>query len=311
MKKILLLILLFPIVAAAQLKMAGKVVDAKTKQPIAYVNIENFKAQIGTQTNLDGLFELNLLKGKQTDTIKISCVGYLDKLVTNLNANTTALYELTPAVFQLNEIKVLKRKIAEKVVGVINTKGHKILASNQRIQRPGLQRAVLMKNDGYEGYLKSIHFYIGSDMYEAPFRVHIYENEDNSPGQDLLNKSLEFAAYKNNSWNEFDISTYNLSIPKDGFWVSLEWIMNEKYMAETKPFSATNKDGQLITGLTVKYYGPEILEKFGSIYGITYQKLLGGKWEKLKAGVSYDKGKNYKDVKVDLLIKATLQIYKD
>lgn len=311
MRKIIILLLMFPAISFGQLQIKGKILDATTKQPIAYVNIENFKYKAGTQSNQAGDFILELAQAKSSDTIKISCVGYADKYITNLNSNQEALYILTPVVFQLNEIKVVKREIVEKVVGVINTKGHKIIVFNQRIQAPGLQRAVLMKNDGSEGYLKSIHFYVGSDMYEAPFRVHIYENENNSPGQDLLNKSLEFTAYKMNSWNEFDISTYNLSIPKDGFWVSLEWIKNEKYMAEAKPFSATNKDGQLVGGLTVKYYGPEILEKFDSKYGITYQKLLGGKWEKLKGRVSYDKGKNYKDVNMDLLIKATLQVYKD
>jgi hypothetical protein len=309
MKKIVILFLLFPNLLLAQLNLSGKVIDATTKLPIAFVNLENFRAKTGTQTNQDGVFSLNLPSGKQSDTLKISCVGYLDKSITNLATAENLSYELTPVVFQLNEVKVGKTKYEERQIGVIDISGQKIIYFNQSIQTPGSQRAVLIKNDGSIGYLKRLHFFMGKDMYEAPFRVHIYENKDNNPGEDLLNKSLELTAKKKNSWNEFDVAAYNIPIPEQGFWVAIEWIANEKYAKLNKPLNIIDEKGKLVKGKsTFTYYGPEIVQKFDSNSGLTFQKRLAGKWEKLKGRISSDKTKTLREVYIDLLIKATVSI---
>lgn len=300
------MLLLFPVLATAQIKLAGKVLDATTKQPIAYVNIENFRAQIGTQTNQNGIFELNLLNGKQTDTLKISCVGYADRYITNLNSNPTALYELSPVVFQLNEVKVSNQKPTEVEIGIVKKTGRNVVFFNKLIQRPGTQQAVYMKNvEGRVAYIKSVFFYLGDDMFDAPFRIRIYESENDLPGKDLLNKSVEFAAKKKNAWNELDISNHFLLVPENGFFVSVEWIANDRYK-DTATLESKRPDGKM-EKKSFNYYGPKIVQRFDTGYGLTYHKNLAGKWFKAKG--TKGMGKNIRDVSVDLLIKASLEVY--
>lgn len=303
--------MLFPITVLGQIKLTGKVIDAVTKQPIPYANLESFKYKAGTQSNQEGIFVLDLVQAKSSDTIKVSCVGYLENAITNVVSTENVIYELTPAVFQLNEVKVGKIKYEEKEIGVLDITGDKIVFFNQLIQRPGLQRAVLIKNDGSSGYIKTLHFFMGKDMYNAPFRVHIYDNFNDSPGNDLLNKSLEFAASKKNAWNSFDISMYNIRMPETGFWVGIEWIANEKFSKPNEPLGKIDGKGRLIKGKsTYTYYGPEIVQKFDSVHGLTYQKILGGNWQKLVGARSDGKGNNFRSVLIDLLIKATIQVAK-
>jgi 5-hydroxyisourate hydrolase-like protein (transthyretin family) len=306
MKKIIYLLLLFPVLATAQIKLAGKVLDANTKQPIAYVNIENFRVQVGTQTNQNGIFELNLLNGKQTDTIKISCVGYADKYVTNLQSNEQLVYELLPVVFQLSEVKVSNQNPTEVEVGIVKKTGRDVVFFNKLIQRPGTQQAVYMENvESKVAYIKTVFFYLGDEMFDAPFRVRVYESENGLPGKDLLNKSVEFAAKKKNAWNELDISTYSLLVPENGFFVSVEWIANDKY--RKTDFQNKVSSGGTLEKVAFNYYGPKILHRFDTGYGLTYYRTLAGKWYKAKGGVG--NGKIKREVKVDLLVKARLEVY--
>lgn len=309
MRKILYLLLLFPMLANAQLKLAGKVLDATNKQSIAYANVENYKAQIGTQTNQDGIFELNISKGKASDTVKISCVGYADKYITDLQSNEHLIYELLPLVFQLNEVKVSNKKPREIEVGILNRSGHKWESVNRRFQTPGTQSAIYLKNDNFKSaYLKMLHFYMGDEMFDAPFRVHIYANNDGIPGQDLLEKNLTYSAVKQNSWNTFDITDYNILMPENGLWVSIEWIANEKYK-KTVHSTIKYPDGS-IKPWTYTYYGPEIIAHFDTGFGLTYRKFIGSnKWRNDTGKARGLLDKNWRVAYTDLLVKATLIVY--
>lgn len=309
MKKIIYLLLLFPVIATAQLKLVGKVLDANTKQSIAYVNIENFKAQIGTQTNQDGVFELNLSKGKQTDTLKISCVGYADQYITNLQSNEHLVYELSPLVFQLNEVKVSHQKPTEVEVGILNKNGRKLEHLNQKLQNPGTQNAIYLKNNNYKSaYLKKLHFFMGDDMFDAPFRIRIYENKNGIPGKDLLEKNITYSATKKKSWNIFDVTAYNILMPENGLWVSVEWIANEKYK-KTVHTTIKSLDGST-KPWTYTYYGPEIVAHFDTGFGLTYRKYIGSnKWRNDTGKTRGILDKNWRVAYTDLLVKATLEAY--
>jgi hypothetical protein len=308
MKKLLLIGLLFPIVSWAQIKLVGKVINTHTKEAIPYVNIENFRSQLGAQSNQDGIFELNLPKGENSDTLKISCLGYETQLVTNLEDNQQLILELKPSIFQLDEVVVKRKSSVEKTIGIINTRGRIIQAFNQHQQVPGLQRAVLMETERKFGSISKVHFFIGKGLYNAPFRVRIYENENNKPGNDILNKSLEFSAYKKNAWNDFDISAYHLEIPSNGFWVAMEVIANEKFTALTAPFNRNNKDGTIDKAVRLTYYGPQVLEKFDSYYGITMYKNLGGNWGKAYGTLYSENEQKRKRVNIDLMVRTTIEV---
>lgn len=311
MKLLLLSILLAPCVAFAQVKVTGKVIDAVTKQPISYVNLENFKYKTGTQSNQDGLFVLELPQAKSLDTIKISCVGYQEVFITSLQNSSSLSYELNPVSITLEEIVIRKGKSVLKEVGVLEKTGENVKLFNQMLRKGGFQYAVLMKGVEHKAAtLKQIHFFIGNEAYKAPFRVRIYENINGIPGRDLLNKGLELSAYKKNDWNAFDVSKYYLEVPEKGIWVAIEWIANEKYAMKSKPLVRFGPDGKPYQdkSFIFTYYGPEVAYQTDSKYGLTYNKSLGEKWFQKRAGRKPQDGDMKKLGFADILAKATIEI---
>lgn len=307
----LLLFLLLPFCALAQIKLEGKVIDAATKQPIPYVNLESFKYKTGTQSNQDGMFVFDLPQGKLLDTIKVSCVGYQDKYVADISSVTEMLLELKPATITLEEVIIRKGKSVLKEVGVLEKTGHEFELFNQMMRKSGFQYAVLMKGiEGRPATLKKIHFFIGKEAYKAPFRVRIYENVNDNPGKDLLNKSLELSAYKKNDWNAFDVSQHYLEVPEKGIWVAIEWIANEKYAMKSRPLVNFRPDGKPYQDKSsiFTYYGPEIIAQSDSKFGLTVQKSLGDKWRQKRAGRKPQDGDMKKLGFMDILVKATIEI---
>ncbi|WAC41513.1 carboxypeptidase-like regulatory domain-containing protein [Pedobacter sp. SL55] len=309
--KILLTLFLLPLCVFAQIKIEGKVVDAVTKQPIPYVNIESFKYKMGTQSNQDGLFILELPQGKSSDTIKISCVGYHDKYLTDIQSSNELLVELKTSIIALEEVIIRKGKSILKEVGVLEKTGRNLAYFNQMLKKGGFQHAVLMKGlEGKTAKLKQVHFFIGKEAYKAPFRVRIYENLSGQPGKDLLSKSLELFAYQKNNWNAFDVSQYHLEVPEKGIWVAIEWIANENYEMKSRPLVRFDKDGKPYQDKSTifTYYGPEIAYQIDSKYGLTYSKSLGEKWYQKRAGRKPQDGDMKKLGFSDILAKATIEV---
>lgn len=309
--KTLLTLLFLPFCTFAQIKIEGKVIDAVTKQPIPYVNLESFKYKTGTQSNQDGLFVLELSQTKILDTLKISSIGYQDKYLTNVQSASEMLLELKPATIALEEVVIRKGKSVLKEVGVLEKTGSNFNPFNERLRRSGAQTAVLMKNDRHSyGYIKSVHFFIGRSKYDAPFRVRIYDNENNLPGKELLDKSLEFTASKKNAWNEFDVSEYKIKVPEKGFYVAVEWLANEKYGSVSNTFrmvvEENNKKKRIPMPFT--FYGPEIAHRIDSSYGLTYRKFLGTGWFLHRAGTVPKNGDRSMTGFADILAKATIEI---
>lgn len=309
--KYLVILLFLPFCAFAQIKIEGRVIDAVTKQPIPYVNLESFKYKAGTQSNQDGVFALDLVKAKSSDTIKISCVGYSAKYITSLKASAAIVCELFPASITLSEVVIKKGKTVLKEVGVLEKTGSNFNPFNERLRRSGVQTAVLMKNEEKgAGIVKSVHFFIGRHKYNAPFRVRLFDNEKGFPGNDLLGKSLELVATNKNAWNEFDISEYQIKIPEKGFYVAIEWLANEKFASVSYTFrevvDVNGKKKKLPQPFT--YYGPEVAHRIDSSYGLTYRKFLGTDWFLHRAGVVPKDGDRSKTGFADILVKATIEI---
>lgn len=310
--KSLLLFLLLPFYVFSQVKLEGKVIDAITKQPVPYVNLESFKYKTGTQSNQDGVFVLDLSQGKSSDTLTISCLGYASTYITNLNTGTAIVFELHPAAITLNEVVVKKGKSVLKEVGVLQKTGRNFKPFNELLRKSGVQTAVLIKDEAYTGGLiKSVHFFIGRHKYDAPFRVRLYDNENNLPGRELLGKSLTFVASKKNACNEFNISEYQIEIPENGFYVAIEWLANENYSSVGNTYreivDVNGKKSRISTPF--KYYGPEIVHRIDSSYGLTYRKFLGTGWFLHRAGRVPKDGDRSKTGFADILVKATIQVF--
>ena len=83
---------------------AGKVTDARNRQPLAFVNIVVNDGQYGGMSDIDGKYEIRI--NEPIHTLKFSCLGY-ETLETVLEAGSNRKnITLQPTVFQLNEVTV-------------------------------------------------------------------------------------------------------------------------------------------------------------------------------------------------------------
>ncbi len=108
---VLLLIAAFIIVgnAFSQQSYNGTIVDSRSKSPIPYASIKVKYKKIQSVANANGRFTLPSDLLLISDTIIISCVGYLPKTVPVKNIGVLPLIKLDPVIFQLNTVDITSK----------------------------------------------------------------------------------------------------------------------------------------------------------------------------------------------------------
>jgi hypothetical protein len=99
-----------PILSMAQASnmLSGIVVDARTKAPLPYASLGLRHTGIGTVSNAEGTFRLQVPAGRAADTVEVRCLGYAPlrvRLQPALFAATQTL-ALTPQEYELHEVQV-------------------------------------------------------------------------------------------------------------------------------------------------------------------------------------------------------------
>ncbi|GHM99104.1 hypothetical protein WSM22_05940 [Cytophagales bacterium WSM2-2] len=113
----LLLLTLAHVNLAQTLTIEGKVINSKSKSPVAYANIGVAGSAIGTISNMEGAFTLKVpafLAGKYS--IRISCMGFETTSIKNPESNLTI--ELKESPTMLREVVVLSNDLSAR--GIVN-----------------------------------------------------------------------------------------------------------------------------------------------------------------------------------------------
>ena len=76
-----LITLLFSTSAVFSQTISGTVVDLSSKQALAYVNIGIIGKGIGTVSDINGKFSINLDDSLNSQTLKFSYIGYTSKIL--------------------------------------------------------------------------------------------------------------------------------------------------------------------------------------------------------------------------------------
>ncbi len=105
-KLYLLLFFLLPVMLFSQdFIVSGKVTDAKTKEPLAFVNIVINGGQSGGTTDIDGKFRLPF--HQKIQYLNLSYVGYVPQRIPVGEKTTDLLISLTPTELDLREVEIL------------------------------------------------------------------------------------------------------------------------------------------------------------------------------------------------------------
>ncbi|MCQ6957225.1 SusC/RagA family TonB-linked outer membrane protein [Mucilaginibacter aquariorum] len=138
------------------------IVTDETNQPLAGVSIKVKKSELGTQTDVNGKYALNIPDANANNVVLVfSYVGFNQQELP-LNGSTVVNVKLLPASSSLNEVIVVgyggvKKKDITGSVGIVDAKEAKKLSTNDMSQLlQGRVAGVVVNSDGQPGAFPSV-----------------------------------------------------------------------------------------------------------------------------------------------------------
>ena len=233
--KLPLLLLLLATTAASQAaaqataqapSLKGRVLDATTHLPVPYASLSLRNEADWTLANAKGHFELAAPKKSVIDTLLVECPGYLphpvvvrnralaDSTLTLAKAVATLKTQPpNPAPANIRRLGSLAKRPGEGMIQGLMGSQFALLIEPSPKYRPGS--------------VQNVSFYIGENGFpKEAFRIRLYraDGPNHSPGTNLLTENLIVAAPGGGKWFTVDVSKYLVEVPRDGFFVAMEWI---------------------------------------------------------------------------------------
>ncbi|MFN7494673.1 MAG: serine hydrolase [Cyclobacteriaceae bacterium] len=236
MFKIALIILINIQLGYSQITVKGKILNQTDKKPIAYANVGIPNTGIGTISNEDGSFSLQLSKLNLKDTLRFSGIGFSKRAIPiqSLLDKEVIVY-LKEQVTQLNEVIVQAKKEKNKTFVLGNRKSRGGTLETDTVYA-GSATALLIENKNpiqkglsFPVYLQSASIRIfRNNLPSFKMRVRLYSVDPltKGPGEDFLNKSVVVESTMRNGWLTFNLSEFNYLI-SEPFFVAFESILTK------------------------------------------------------------------------------------
>ena len=224
----------------AQHILQGRIIDAFTKESLPFVNIGVLKKELGTVSNEDGFFFLEVPDVYAAETLRFSMIGFdeRDFQVADLEAillsnNTLVLAEQT--TFLEEVVLTAEKKWDTRVSG--NATTSKLLITGFTSNQLGNEIALFVKVKKTPAYIEGIQFSVVENIYpEVRFRVNVYSSEYRFPDENILKENILVTLKQSEGIISVDLKEYDILVDDDVF-ISLEWI-DEDLGSEGLWFSA-------------------------------------------------------------------------
>ena len=224
----------------AQHIVQGRIIDAFTKEPLPFVNIGVLKKELGTVSNEEGFFFLEVPDLFAKETLRFSMIGFdeRDFQVADLEAillsnNTLVLAEQT--TFLEEVVLTAEKKWDTRVSG--NSTTSKLLITGFTSNQLGNEIALFVKVKKTPAYIEGIQFSVVENIYpEVRFRVNVYSSDYRFPDENILKENIFVTLKQSEGLRSVDLKDYDILVDDDIF-ISLEWI-DEDLGSEGLWFSA-------------------------------------------------------------------------
>ena len=224
----------------AQHILQGRIIDAFTKEPLPFVNIGVLKKELGTASNEDGFFFLEVPDLFAKETLRFSMIGFdeRDFQVADLEAillsnNTLVLAEQT--TFLEEVVLTAEKKWDTRVSG--NSTTSKLLITGFTSNQLGNEIALFVKVKKTPAYIDGIQFSVVENIYpEVRFRVNVYSSDYRFPDENIMKENIFVTLKQSEGLISVDLKEYDILVDDDVF-ISLEWI-DEDLGSEGLWFSA-------------------------------------------------------------------------
>lgn len=212
-----------------------QILDKETKQPVSFATVAFGNGQ-GLFADDQGIFAFSKTIYPNIDSLFISALGYTKFSVST--AQLTREILLTPETAALDEVvlsfKLNKKFKKEKLKPYLDDDYY-----NCWLPTIESEIAVLFKfDDSQTRKITSVQFPItpeskdwnkrkvsNAEKYEFStlFKVKFYRNNNGFPGKEIINQNIVFIANeKDGNFYELEVSNYNIFIPKEGIFISLQ-----------------------------------------------------------------------------------------
>ncbi|WP_310555278.1 carboxypeptidase-like regulatory domain-containing protein [Flavobacterium sp.] len=266
-KKIIVFLFFVSFSISAQIK--GIVVD-QYNNPIAYVNVSVENENIGTSTEENGQFVINV--NDKNKNLVFSALGFEQKTI---KATEAEIVKLNAVTYELNEVVLSNKKETKKIeIGQTENQIYQAFDNGPRMDAKYFQY-----NPSYKKtrFIKQVSVYTDSKIEEASIKIHFYDVDSTGfPGKELLDKNFIVSVKKGQRRTIFNVSDFNLSIAKKGIFVGVERLIIEK-----NKFQKTTTDLISKTTKTQNTYFPIILCAY--VERPFLWTFYGGKWNKLRS----------------------------
>jgi hypothetical protein len=209
--------------------------DKQTENPVSYANI-SFGNGNGMFADDEGLFIFTKKLYPDVDSLYVSALGY--KFITVATSDVTGLIFLEPDVDELNEV-VIRTKIDRKFKE--ETLKPYLDDDYYHCWLPTIESeiAVFFPNeDEQDKQVVTVHFPITLESkdweqrkkknaekqsFSTLFKAKFYGNNDGVPGKELVYETIVFrATEKGGDAYNLDVSEYDIMMPDNGMYVSLQ-----------------------------------------------------------------------------------------
>jgi len=236
MKYLTTIISIFIFLNSYAQKFSGQVIDNTNNEPISYVNIGVLGKNIGTVSDKDGRFQLELNDKFNNDTLRLSRIGYESlnfKISDYKNKFTNGgsdRIKLMTKIYKISEVVVRPKKTKTFTLGNF-CKSTSCYGDAFYSRELGTEIGVVMQlpNRMKKAYLKSFRFYVTEFTYDKfPMRLNIYNLKNGLPENNILKEPI-FIDITSTGEYVIDLKKYDI-ITNDDFFVSLEYyrVANEK-----------------------------------------------------------------------------------
>jgi hypothetical protein len=207
----------------------GIIKDAKTNQPLPYVNVGIVGKAEGTVTDANGHYGISLTN-YDADSLRISMIGYRPQsfLVGDFRKgySTYKTVSLQPDLREIKEVRVTNHKWKQVVLG--NTTKSQSTNAGFTSNKLGNEIGAIIKIKRAPTYLKQFNASISGDVSDSvKLRLNFYTVKNSLPDKPLQLQSIFVRVKKGDKTVTVDLEPYFIVV-EDKFFVSLEWITNAR-----------------------------------------------------------------------------------
>lgn len=225
----------------AQQVLEGLLVEEKTSRPVPYANIGIPNTPVGTISNGDGTFHLEIPAKYKSDTVLFSALGFerVSFAISGFGRNENLRITLREQATMLKHVTVTSAKQKAVRAADLGQRFSNVGSIYLDSMAAGSAMALLIENKPpsyfpdlvtpyYISRAKLRISYNNLDLFKIRIRFLSVDSSTGLPAKDLLDESIVMSSRMRKGWLNFDLEKYRVRIHQPRFFVVFEWILEDE-----------------------------------------------------------------------------------